>query len=77
MYINCHPTNGALQVGIRIKRHLFVSSVSSLEVQHGGPIVGEVLGEETCCAISFIAEYSGRVHGRVESVSTHNLMRMR
>lgn len=48
-----------------------------LEEHDGRPVVGEVLGERAGRAGSLVTEISlGRVHARVESIATHNLVKM-
>lgn len=54
-----------------------VCSVAGFEVHNGGPVVGKILGESAGCASGSLADIFGRVHGRVEAVTTDDLVEMR
>ena len=59
-------------------RDTLKGAVASAEKQHGGPVVGKVLGKSTARASALGDEIvRRRVHGRVERVSAHNLVQMR
>lgn len=48
-----------------------------LEEHNGSPVVGEVLGERASRASTLLTEVSVRgVHGRVEGISTDDLVEM-
>ncbi len=55
-------------------RYALVRSVRMLEEHDGRPVIGEVLGESTCCARSLFADIA--CHIGFEGVTTDNLVQM-
>jgi len=74
--VDGHSTVDAVgEGGILHDGNTLVSAVGVLEVHGGGPVVGEILGEHTCCASALFTDITS--HVGVESISADDLMDVR
>jgi len=60
------------QVRVRILRHPVVCTIPGLEIQDGGPVIGEVFGKVACGAGRLRSDIT--FHSRVEGIAAHNLV---
>jgi hypothetical protein len=56
-----------------VLRHALVRPITRFKVQHGRPVIREVLGELTCGAGTISRHIFLGVHGGIETVSTDDL----
>jgi len=74
--IDSHPSLQVTQESIGILRHALVGPITRLEVHDSGPVVGEVLREAAGGASSPLRNVRCGVHGRVEAISSDDLVQM-
>ena len=73
--VDGHATVDAVgQSSVLHDRDPLVGAVLVLEKHDGSPVVGEVLGEGTCCAGTPLANIA--LHRSVEGIATNNLVKM-
>ena len=70
--VDGHATLEVAQESIRVLRYTLVRPIAVLEVQDGGPVVGEVLRETAGCASCLISDITA--HRCVERISANDLM---